>query len=210
MKRALLCVALALVVAGAANAQEQQTQPAQQQVVPPPPPPGELRRTFAMAGTVELVGALSFASYTPVVNGSTGSSSQTLALSPSVGYFVIDQVELVLNPLIVSFAWSGDVSTLTLMPLAGVAYNFRANPRAFPYLEGVAGFAYSRWSNGGMSSSERGLVWAGRAGVKALLTGTAIVNIALQYQQVTLNRSGDSERNGYNQIGFTAGLSVWL
>jgi len=202
MKRSLLLI---LFCAGTVLAQQQQTQ---QQALSPPP--AEQRRSFAMAGTFELGGSISFGSYTPVVNGSTGTASQALVLSPSVGYFVIDQLELVVDPLTVNYAWSGDVSTLTLMPLAGVAYNFRANPRAFPYLEGLAGFAYSRWSNGSMTSSERGLVWAGRAGVKALLTGTAILNVAIQYQQVTLNQSGATERNGYNQLGVTAGLAVWL
>jgi hypothetical protein len=208
--RTALLVVLVLLVAGPVVAQQQQAQPAQQQVASPSPPPLEQRRMFAMAGTVELGGSISFASYTPVANGSTGTASQALALSPSVGYFVIDQLEIVVDPLTVSYAWSGDINTLTLVPLAGVAYNFRANPRAFPYLEGLAGYAYSRWSNGSLTSSERGFVWAGRAGVKALITGTAMVNIAIQYQQVTLNHSGETERNGYNQLGVTAGLSVWL
>jgi hypothetical protein len=170
----------------------------------------EVRRTFAMAGTVEVGGSASFSSYTQVYNGTTGNATNSLAFSPSAGYFVIDELELVVNPLTVSYAWSGSSNALSLRPMAGIAYNFRANPRAFPYLEGVAGLAYDRTDNGTTIVTQSGLAWAARGGLKFLLTGTAIVNVGVQYQQVTLNQSGDNERNGYNVIALTAGLAVWL
>jgi hypothetical protein len=205
---AALLVALVAILAVAAMAQQQQlpqqAQQAQQLMWP------EVRRTFAMAGTFELGGAASFASYTMVSPGVTSDATYSIGLSPTVGYFVADELELVLDPLTLVYAWSGDISTLSLMPMAGVAYNFRAAPRAFPYLEGVAGYAYERSTGGGTTLTRNGLAWAARGGVKFLVTGTAIVNMGLQYEQVTLNRSGDSERNGYNTIALTAGISFWL
>ena len=193
MRTATLLLALFMFVTGGVLAQQT-----------------EVRRTFAMAGTFELGGFASFSSYTAVNNGSTSDASYGLAFSPSAGYFIMDELELVVNPLMVSYAWSGNVKALNLQPMAGLAYNFRAHPRAFPYVEGVAGVAYSRSDNGVATMTRSGFAWAGRVGIKALVTGTGIANIAVQYQQVTLNRSSDSQRNGFNEIALTVGLAVWL
>lgn len=171
----------------------------------------EPRRTFATAGVFEVGGSASISSYVPVVNGKTGGAMYSVGLSASTGYFVVDGLEVLVDPLVVTYAWSGDLKALEMMPVAGLAYNFRANPRVFPYLEGLAGLAYS-WSDNSVTAAVKrsGLVWSARAGLKTLLTATTIVNIGVQYQQVTLNGSSQTERNGYNQLALTAGLSVWL
>ncbi len=171
----------------------------------------EPRRTFAIPGVVEIGGSASFSSYVPVTNGGTGDAVYTAGLSAAAGYFVADGLEVLVDPLVVMYSWSGDVKAFEMIPMAGLAYNFRAHPRAFPYVEGLAGFAFS-WSDNGVTADVKrsGFAWSARAGLKALLTSTAIVNIGVQYQQVTLNVSSASERNGYDQFGLTAGLAVWL
>jgi hypothetical protein len=198
--RSVSFVVLAVLLCGAAIdgawAQQQQQQ--------------EVRRTFAMAGTFEFGGSAAFSSNSQVVNGATADPTYSIALSPVAGYFVTEGLEIVVNPLSVSYSWSGNITGLSLMPMAGLAYNFRANPRAFPYLEGVAGYAYNRVDNGTSTLTRSGLAWAGRGGVKFLVTGTALVNIGLQYQQVTLKRDVDTERSGYNLFSASAGLTVWL
>ncbi len=181
-------------------------QPAQQ---------SEIRRTFATPGTFELGGSASLSSTTEVNSGATSDPMYNMTLSPTAGYFVGDGLEILIDPLTVSYAWTGSVKSLTMLPMAGVAYNFRAHPRAFPYVEGLAGFAYS-WLDNGVTPavSRSGFAWAGRVGLKALMTPTAIVNIGVQYQQVTLNRTvgvpTETGRNGYNQFALTFGLAVWL
>ncbi len=171
----------------------------------------EPRRTFATAGVFEVGGSAIFSSYTPVDDGKAGDATYSMGLSGTAGYFVADGLEVLFDPLTVTYAWSGDQKALELMPVAGLAYNFRANPRVFPYVEGLAGLAYS-WSDNGISPAVRrsGFVWSARVGLKTLLTATAIVNIGVQYRQVTLNLSSQTERNGYNQLALTVGLAVWL
>jgi hypothetical protein len=170
----------------------------------------EVRRSFAMAGTFEFGGSAAFSSNSGVLNGATADPVYSIALAPIAGYFVTDGLEIVVNPLLVNYAWQGNITALSLMPMAGLAYNFRAHPRAFPYLEGVAGYAYNRSDNGTATVTRSGIAWAGRGGVKFLVTGTALVNIGLQYSQVTLKRDVDTGRNGYNLFSASAGLTVWL
>jgi len=170
----------------------------------------EARKTFAMAGTFEVGGSAGFSSTSQVRNGTTGDPKYLIAFSPTAGYFVIDALEIVVNPLSVNYEWGGNSTQATLMPMGGLAYNFRLHPRAFPYLEGVAGYVYVRSDDGAVITTSSGLAWAGRGGVKFLITGTALVNIGLQYQQVTLDRSTDTGRNGYNVFSASVGLTVWL
>ena len=170
----------------------------------------EVRRGFAIAGTFEVGGSAGFSSSTEVRNGATFDPAYSIALSPTAGYFLIDALEIVVNPLSISYDWSGNRNAFSLLPMAGLAYNFRAHPRAFPYLEGVAGGAYSRSDNGTSTITQSGFAWAARGGVKFLITTTSLVNIGLQYQQVTLDRSNDTQRNGYNLISASVGLTVWL
>ncbi len=170
--------------------------------------PTEVRRTFSMPGTFELGGSGSFSSVLPVSDGATGRASYSIGIFPTAGYFVAEGVELMVDPLAVTYSWSQDRKELTMMPMAGAAYNFRAHPRAFPYVEGLAGFAYSRVQAPVVTRT--GFTWAARVGVKALMTSTAIVNVGIQYQQVTLNLSSETKRNGYDQIALTVGISVWL
>jgi hypothetical protein len=170
----------------------------------------EARRTFTGPGTFELGGSLAFHSTTQVSNGSTGDVVTTVSAFPFAGYFVVEGVEIVLNPLGVSYTSQPGRNTLDFLTLGGIAYNFRANARVFPFIEGLGGYAYSRDDNGGFIESRSGVAWGGRGGLKILVTGTGILNIGLQYIQVTLDRTIDTSRNGYNDISATAGFTVWL
>lgn len=170
----------------------------------------EVRRAFAGSGTLELGGSLAFHSTTQVSNGSSGQAVTTVSAMPFAGYFVAEGVEIVVNPLGVSYQSRPGGNTLNFLTLGGLAYNFRANPRVFPFIEGLGGFAYSRDETGGFVESRSGVAWGGRGGLKILVTGTGILNVGLQYVQVTLDRTSDTSRNGYNDISATAGFTVWL
>jgi hypothetical protein len=173
------------------------------------PPQQEARRYFTQGGTWEFGGSAGFSSTTPVTAGATGDARTMVSATPAAGYFVMNGVEVVVNPLMAVYSSQGSVNSLDLLVMGGVGYAYRAHPRFFPFIEGVAGFGYSR-SEAGTTVTRQGFAWGGRGGVKISVASGALLNLGAQYLQVTLNRSGESDRNGYNAISALVGLSFWL
>ncbi|HSR18866.1 MAG TPA: hypothetical protein VLM39_12310 [Ignavibacteriaceae bacterium] len=54
-------------------------------------------RKFALKGTTELAGSISYSSFTSVSNGTTGDALSIFTFAPQVGYFVVDGLELGLS-----------------------------------------------------------------------------------------------------------------
>lgn len=182
----VLGLLLGLLVAGPAASQEERPQ-------------------FGLRGQVELGGSASFQSYTPVSNGKTGSATSFITINPYVGVFVIDGLEVGVNPLGLTIMTAGGGDAMGLMALGSIAYHPPSTRFAHPFIEGLAG--YSLQTNGSTTS---GFTWGGRAGAKLSITDNGLLNLGVQYLQVTLNRKGATERNGSNQLSVTLGFSVWL
>lgn len=160
---------------------------------------------FASKGVTEVGGSISFVSTTPVSNGSTGDALTTFSLQPFIGYFVADGFELGLNPLgITTTSFHGSSSTRITI-FAAPSYNFRTAGVTFPFIEALLG--YTSQSDG---STLSGFSWGGRAGVKLAVGGNALVNIGMQYLQITMNPNGATNRFGTNQLSITAGFTVWF
>jgi hypothetical protein len=170
----------------------------------------EARKTFLSPGTFEIGGSAAFRNTTVVTDGSTSTPVNSVMVLPFAGYFVAEGLEVVLDPLSLAYSSTTNSSTLELLTLGGVAYNFRANVRAFPFVEGLGGFAFARSEAGSAVENRSGVAWGGRAGLKFLVTPSGLLNLGVQYLQVTLNRSGDQNRNGYNEFSATLGFTVWL
>lgn len=156
---------------------------------------------FASPGVVELGGSLSFTSTTGVAGGQTGSSHSLFTFSPYAGVFITDGFELGFNPFQIT---SGDGFSSVLILLAP-SYNFRTASIAYPFIEALLGYASQ--SDG---SSRSGFSWGLRGGAKLAVGGNSLLNIGLQYLQVTLDPSGATSRYGYNQFAFTTGFTVWF
>jgi len=160
---------------------------------------------FALKGSTELGGSISFQSLTPVSNGNTGDATTIFSLAPFIGYFVTDGFEIGLNPFgITSVSFSGSSAT-QIMILAAPSYNFKTEGIAYPFIEALLG--YSSQSNG---SSSSGFSWGGRGGVKLAVTNKGLLNLAVQYVQIKLNPSGATNRYGSNQLAISAGFTVWF
>jgi hypothetical protein len=161
---------------------------------------------FAMQGVLEIGGTLSFQQITPVSNGKTGSSWSYMNLAPSFGIFVIDGLEVGVNPIGVSTI-SGSGSTLTTLNFMGfVSYNVSTPPgMIFPFIEGQAG--YSAQTN---DHTYSGFSWAGRGGVKVAIVKGGLLTFGVMYSQVTLNAEGAKERTGQNILSVATGITVWL
>jgi len=162
-------------------------------------------KKFALKGSTELGGSISFQSLTPVSNGNTGNVTTIFSLAPYVGYFVTDGFEIGLNPLeITSISLSGSSAT-QVMIFAAPSYNFKTEGIAYPFIEALLGYTFQ--SNG---SSRSGFSWGGRGGVKLAVTDKGLLNLAIQYIQITLNPSGATNRYGSNQLAIAGGFTVWF
>lgn len=156
---------------------------------------------FASPGVVELGGGLTFQSTTNVANGNTGSTTTMFSLQPYVGYFFTDGFELGFNP----FGIQTVEGSTTLLFLLAPSYNFRTGSIAYPFVEALLGLASH--SDGDTRS---GFSWGLRGGVKLGLVGNSLLNLGLEYLQVSMNPSGATSRYGYNQVAFNVGFTVWF
>lgn len=171
----------------------------------------EPRRHFTSRGTVELGGSISFMAAQPVVNDKKGETTYTLAVMPFVGYFVIDGFEVGLNPAGLVLTSANNVTVTQLRILLAPSYNFRTTSIATPFVEGLAGLTTVTTSvTGAGTATASGFTWGGRAGVKVAVVEKGMLNLGIQYLQVTTNPSGVTTRNGSNEFSVVAGWTVWL
>ncbi len=164
-------------------------------------------KRFAMTGVTELGGSLSFQSITPVSNGNTGDATNYLTVAPFIGYFVTDGFELGFNPFGITYISSGGSSSTQIMILIAPSYNFQTQGSAYPFIEGLVGYTSSSSSN---ASSRSGISFGARAGVKVEVAEHGLLNVGVQYLQITMDPEGADNRNGSNNLGITAGFTIWL
>ena len=173
----------------------------------------EQRHHWTSRGTVELGGSATYQSVWGVVNGNTSNSPAFIfSAMPFVGYFVIDGLELGLNPAGIVVSGGTGRSTVTqLRALFAPSYNFRTSTVSTPFVEGLAGVTTQTTdATGGGTATLAGFTWGGRAGIKVALTDRGLLTIGVEYLLVTLNPPGASARNGYNELSVSAGWTVWF
>ena len=174
---------------------------------------------FAMRGVTELGGTVSYASYTPVSGGQTGDATSIFTLAPQVGYFVADGVEIAFSPGVSFILFPAGVtslsgssgSTSTAVQLwFTAAYNFQTSGKTvFPFIEGQAGYTSSSdWLFG--SGKASGFSYGFKGGVKVVAVEHLLINIAVQYNLLTLNQSGATERSGFNYLTIGVGIGGFL
>lgn len=164
---------------------------------------------FAKKEQWEIGGTISFTSMTNVNNGNTGDSYSVFRLAPSVGYFVVDCVELGALVDFNSYKYGGSSSYHDYSLYFAPAYNFRTNSISYPYVQGLIGF--TGLSGGSSSDSDlSGLAWGVEGGVKLNVVGYGLAKIGINYNQRTLNRSTSTSRNGYNTVSIVLGVGIFL
>ena len=171
-------------------------------------------QNFATKGTVELGGSLGFSSTTSVFDGNSGGDAlSTIMLQPYIGYFVVNSFELGLIPSLISM-FAGNQSQTNFGIYVAPAWNFDLRSNLFPFIEGKIGYNTASYDDGVSITddpSSSGLAWGLRGGVKVRVGNSALVILALSYDQITMNRSGwNGGRNGQNIFGVNAGFTIFL
>jgi len=171
-------------------------------------------QNFATKGTIELGGSIGFSSTTGVNNGESSENSlSNFSFDPYVGYFVINGLELGIIPSFSTSSYS-DQSTTSFGVYFAPAWNFDLKSNLFPFVEGRIGYNTSSYDDGNSETDESsygGLAWGLRGGVKVQVGNSALVNLALSYDQITMNPEDyDGDRNGTNAFGVMAGFTIFL
>jgi hypothetical protein len=153
---------------------------------------------------IPFAGSFSVQNITPVIDGQSGRGYMILSLSPFIGYFVSDGLELGVDPFGINIISGGGNSFSQVNVFLSTSYNFRTERAGYPFVEGLVG--YSSVSDGSNSS---GISWGLRGGVKVGVAGQALVNVAVQYFQYTSDPENTTRRYGSNQLGVVAGFTIW-
>jgi hypothetical protein len=170
-------------------------------------------RKFAVKGTTELAGSISYSSFTSVSNGSTGDAISIFSFAPQVGYFVIDGLELGLSTgalLLPGFSSvspeEGDNTTVVQF-FASPSYNFQTKSNIYPFLEAQIG--YSSLSSGG-SETLSGFSYGARGGMKIAPVEHFLLTFSVQYLLLTFNPEGADERSGFNYLSVGIGVGGYF
>ncbi len=176
---------------------------------------GQTTSKYLARGTIELGGIISYQHTSLITQGTEFPEQRYTVFSflPYAGYFVTDNLEIGLNPLGVQTYSDSQDKITTYNILLAPSYNFDAGGSLYPFAEAQLG--YSRellgGSLAGLNVSKRdGFSWGGRAGVKWEAVRHCLVNAAVQYQEITLKPSGQSERSGSDIFLLSAGLTFWF
>jgi opacity protein-like surface antigen len=170
----------------------------------------DAKKSFAAPGVVELGGSASYSYTQQVSNGTTSDGVHSVAVMPSLGYFVAEGIEIVANPLGFSLWKGGSTTVIDMRLLGGVAYNAKVQPGIYPFLEGLAGLTLRSYDADGAKTTVSGFSWGGRGGVKFAVTSHGMLNVGIQYLQIALTPSGADKRYGTNELSVAAGFTVWL
>jgi len=102
---------------------------------------------------------MTFATTQPVAGGATGAWVYDFTMLPYAGYFVIEGLELGLNPAGVNVHTAGDTTTVQMRILFAPAYNFHTPTMVTPFIEGLAGLTSSSLMHSGSTKSSSGFTF---------------------------------------------------
>ncbi|MDY3548608.1 outer membrane beta-barrel protein [Riemerella anatipestifer] len=131
----------------------------------------------------------------------------TFNISPSVGYFVMDNLALGLELNFLS-AKSGDETNSTFSLLPNATYYFSTGSQFRPYLGAGVGYASTTSKYNNLSSTVDGLAWGVKGGGVYMLNKTAGINIGLGYNQFSTTNNDVTTTVG--TFGVNAGFSLFF
>lgn len=143
-----------------------------------------------------------------------GATITTIAVTPSVGYFVANNIAVGVDLGVASITQKEDgdkvtTSTFSVMPTG--TYYFKGASNIIPYLGVGVGYQTAKQDFGSDDLTISGLAYKGKGGVVFLLNQTVGIDLGLTYLG-TNGKVKDFEEVKVNTstIGGTVGISVFL
>lgn len=150
---------------------------------------------------------------------STSPSVNTFTFTPSVGYFIQDNMALGVDAGFVSISqkegdYKSSASTVSLMPT--FTYYFKSGANIMPYLGAGLGYASTKttekYNGGSESETVDGLAWKAKGGFVYLINSTVGVDAGLGYSSYTNKETvgGTDYKTTVGTLGVNLGLSIFL
>jgi len=162
-------------------------------------------------GQIELSGGVSFSSSSYSYDGQHQYTMTTFALSPKIGFFVIDKLEIEPQLLVVSVSISeeggGSGTASNFGGIFSLSYNFEGESNLVPFIFAGMGFLSNSVTDATDLKTSMILPAAG-AGLKAFISEKGVLRAEAFYQRTT--NSGGEEKLIDNSFGLGVGFSVFL
>src|SRR5690606_1956646 len=123
-----------------------------------------------------------------------GQKTTTFNITPTVGYFVIDNLAVGLNLGYevqkyneeYVYDQTAKVTNSLFSVIPSVTYFIEADSKAFPYISAGAGYALnSTKSDQNAAFKTNFFVWGGKAGLAYFITPSIAIDLGLNYQQLS-------------------------
>lgn len=146
-----------------------------------------------------------------------GQKTTTFNVTPTVGYFVIDNLAVGLNlgyevqkqDASYDFNQTAKVTNTVFSVIPSVTYFIEADSKAFPYISAGAGYAAIKTKVASTETqNDNYFVWGGKAGLAYFITPSIAIDLGLNYQQLS-TKYEETFSTAENKIIFkTLGASI--
>lgn len=146
-----------------------------------------------------------------------GQKTTTFNVTPTVGYFVIDNLAVGLNlgyevqkqDASYDFNQTAKLTNTVFSVIPSVTYFIEADSKAFPYISAGAGYAAIKTKVASTETqNDNYFVWGGKAGLAYFITPSIAIDLGLNYQQLS-TKYEETFSTAENKIIFkTLGASI--
>lgn len=146
-----------------------------------------------------------------------GQKTTTFNVTPTVGYFVIDNLAVGLNlgyevqkqDASYDFNQTAKVTNTVFSVIPSVTYFIEADSKAFPYISAGAGYAAIKTKIASTETqNDNFFVWGGKAGLAYFITPSIAIDLGFNYQQLS-TKYEETFSTAENKIIFkTLGASI--
>ena len=146
-----------------------------------------------------------------------GQKTTTFNVTPTVGYFVIDNLAVGLNlgyevqkqDASYDFNQTAKVTNTVFSVIPSVTYFIEADSKAFPYISAGAGYAAIKTKIASTETqNDNFFVWGGKAGLAYFITPSIAIDLGLNYQQLSTKYEETFSTTENKVIFKTLGASI--
>lgn len=176
---------------------------------------------FGLRGHVELGGSIDF---TNISFSDSSKSTGIFSISPYVGFFAMNQLEIGLRPIVTIVSPPTGNSTTDLAIFLAPSWNISTRTSVVtPYVEGLLGFSSADVTvvtvnpnpppgvpaTSITSETVSGLAYGGRGGIKVQISDYGLLNFGIQFISLDRKTSKAPKSIRENRLSVSLGFSIF-